>query len=97
MVYLGDTRISFPEITQKATHRKEKIEQEEVKRMLNNCRIKPSRSVRLNAIVLVPKKDGSTRFCVKYRKLNDITIKDAYPLPQVDDCLDALANFKWFS
>ena len=43
------------------------------------------------------KKDGTTRFCVDYRKVNDVTIKDAYPLPRVDDTLDTLAGSVWFS
>ena len=47
--------------------------------------------------VLVTKKDGGTRFCVDYRQLNDATIKDAYPLPRIDDTLDMLAGKQWFS
>lgn len=76
---------------------KKKIEHEEIKKMLNNGKIEPSKSAWSSAIVLVPKKDGSTRFCVDYRKLNEVTIKDAYPLPRVDDCLDSLAKSEWFS
>ena len=37
------------------------------------------------------------RFCIDYRKLNDVTVKDGYPLPRIDDCLDTLAGAKWFS
>ena len=43
------------------------------------------------------KKDGSICFCVDYRKVNGVTIKDAYPLQRVVDTLDALAGSEWFS
>ena len=48
-------------------------------------------------IVLVQKKDGSTRFCVDYRKVNCLTRKDAYPIPKIDETLDTLAGAKLFS
>ena len=48
-------------------------------------------------IVMVRKKDGTYRLCVDYRALNDCTIKDAYPLPRIQDTLDTLSNAKWFS
>ena len=47
--------------------------------------------------MFVGKKDGSTKFCVDYRKINEVTRKDAYPLLRVDDSLNTLAGSRWFS
>ena len=65
--------------------------------MLDKGIVEPSNSPWASPIVLVSKKDGTTRFCVDYRMLNDVTVKDGYPLPRVDECLDALAGAKWFN
>ncbi|GBM40817.1 Retrovirus-related Pol polyprotein from transposon 412 [Araneus ventricosus] len=68
-----------------------------VKEMVDNGIIEESSGPWASPIVLVKKKDGSTRFCVDYRKLNEITIKDSYPLPRIDNTLDALNGSQWFS
>ena len=47
-------------------------------------------------VVLVKKKNGKLRFCIDYRKLNTETRKDAYPIPRIEDMLDALQDTKWF-
>ena len=72
-------------------------DQECVKDMLTGGQIEPSDSPWASPVVLVTKKDGSTRFCVDYRRLNSLTIKDAYPLPRIDDSLRLLGNQQWFS
>ena len=59
--------------------------------------VEPSTSPWSSPIVLVSKKDGSTRFCVDYRKLNNVNHKDLYPLPRINDTIEALAGAKWFS
>ena len=73
----------------------------EVRKMLEEMMakdvIQPSHSPWSSPIILVRKKDGSTRFCVDFRKVNSITKKDAYPLPRVDDTLDTLGGSKIFS
>ena len=48
-------------------------------------------------VILVPKKDGSIRFCVDYRKLNAITVRDVYPLPRIDDSWTVLNTGKVFT
>ena len=60
--------------------------------MLTNGVIQPSSSEWASPPVLVRKKDGSVRWCVDYRALNNVTLKDAYPLPLIDSCLDILAG-----
>ena len=65
--------------------------------MLRKNVIEPSKSPWAFPIVLVPKKDGSTRFCVDYRKLNAITIKDSYALPRIDDAIATLHGNKYFT
>ncbi len=76
---------------------KQEIEQEEVQKMLDRGVIEPCQRNWASPVVLVTKKDGTTRFCVDYRKLNDISKKDAYPFPSVDDTLDALCGSTYFS
>ena len=46
---------------------------------------------------MVSKKDGSLWFCVDFRQLSAAAVKDAHPLPRIDDLLDALHGAKWFS
>ena len=59
--------------------------------------IRPSSSPWGAPVLFVKKKDGSMRLCVYYRALNEVTIKNKYPLPRIDDLFDQLKGAKFFS
>src|SRR2546430_17565643 len=65
--------------------------------MLEQDLIQPSTSPWLFSIVVVKKKNGKFQFCVNYKLLNDITKKDNYPLPRIDELLDSLHEAQWFT
>ena len=67
------------------------------RKMLEQDIIRPSCSPWASPVVMVRKKDCTLRFCIDFRKLNDVTIKDAHPLPRIDDTLEALKGAKSFS
>ena len=72
-------------------------EMAQVQQMLTSGVIRPSNSPWASPVVMVKKKDGSLRFYVDFRQLNATTIKDAHPLPLIDDLLNALLGARWFS
>ncbi|KAL1264195.1 hypothetical protein QQF64_004550 [Cirrhinus molitorella] len=59
--------------------------------------IQESCSPYASPVVLVKKKDGNLRMCVDYRQLNAKTRKYAFPLPRIEETLDALIGARWFS
>ena len=65
---------------------------EHLKLMLDAGVIRPSNSLWCNAVVLVRKKDGSLHFCIDFRKLNSLTVKDSHPLPHICETLESLAG-----
>ena len=69
----------------------------EIRKMLDAGVIEPETSEWASSIVLVPKKDGSLRFSVDYRRLNAKTIPDAYPFARIDDVLDSLRDEEIFT
>ena len=68
-----------------------------LKMMLDAGVIQPSNSPWCNAVVLVRKKDGSLCFCINFRKLNSLTVKDSYPLPRICETLESLAGAAHYS
>ena len=69
----------------------------QIKELLDKGYIRPSSSPWGSPVLLVEKKDGSLRMVVDYRGLNEVTIKNKYPLPMINDLFDRLQGAKVFS
>ena len=77
-------------------YQREVIDQQ-LEGLLATGRIEPSQSPWSSPVVLARKHDGTYRMCIDYRKLNQLTQKDAIPLPRTDDVLEILGGAQWFS
>jgi RNase H-like domain found in reverse transcriptase/Reverse transcriptase (RNA-dependent DNA polymerase)/Integrase zinc binding domain len=77
--------------------REEDFLKEYIEKQLEKGFIRPSRSPISHGVLFAPKKDGSLRPCIDYRKLNDITVKNRYPLPRIDELQDRFVKAKWFT
>ncbi|KAK3105322.1 hypothetical protein FSP39_022517 [Pinctada imbricata] len=72
-------------------------EEKHIQQMLERGIIQPSSSEWASPPVLIRKKDGSLRFCIDFRALNKVTTKDAFPIPNLKDCIDTLRGSIYFS
>ncbi|UYV68755.1 hypothetical protein LAZ67_6000683 [Cordylochernes scorpioides] len=69
----------------------------QIRQMLDNDIIEPSYSPFSSPVTLVTKRDKTKRFCIDYRKVNEVISSDVHPLPRIEDILDRLARAKYFS
>jgi hypothetical protein len=74
-------RMATPELAELKEH---------IKELLEKGFIHPSTSPWRASVIFVPKKDGTQRLCIDYRALNEVTVKNKYPLPRIDDLFDQL-------
>ena len=76
---------------------KNELLDKEVQYMLQNDIIEESQSNWSSPCILVPKHDGGFRFCTDFRKVNDKTKSDSFPIPRITDCIDQIGNAKFVS
>ena len=77
--------------------KKKELLDKEVQYMLKNDIIEESQSNWSSPCILVPKHDGGFRFCTDFRKVNDKTKSDSFPIPRIADCMDQIGNAKFVS
>jgi hypothetical protein len=87
-IYKTPNRMATPELAELKEH---------IKELLEKGFIHPSSSPCRAPMIFVPKKDGTQRLCVDYHTLNEVTIKNKYPLPRIDDLFDQLRGACVFS
>jgi hypothetical protein len=95
-IYTGNAK-PIKQRPYRTAHADREIEKQKIKEMLRQRVIKPSNSPWSSPIVLVRKKDGTTRFCIDYRKLNRVTERDEYPMKRIEEILDTLHGARYFA
>lgn len=73
------------------------VKRKEVSRMLKEGIIEPSQAEWASPVVVIQKPDGSLRFCVEYRRLHSVAVRDAYLILLMDECIDSLGEAEVFS
>jgi hypothetical protein len=87
-IYNTPFRMTTPELAELKEH---------IKELLEKRFIRPRSSPWRAPVIFVPKKNGTQRLCVDYRALNEVAIKNKYPLPRIDDLFDQLCGASMFS
>ena len=89
----------YPPIHQRPYHSplsQRTVIEQHINDMLSANVIQSSSSPWASPFMTVPKKDGTTRFCVDYRKLNNVSVRNAHPLPNIDDIFTHLGKAKFY-
>ena len=76
---------------------KKTIMKKKVEYLLTNNLAEPSLSPWASPCILIPKPDGSFRFCTDYRKVNQVTVRDSFPLPRIDEIIDTISQSSYIT
>jgi hypothetical protein len=87
-IYKTPYRMATPELAELKEH---------IKELLEKGFICPSSSPWGAPLIFLPKKDGTQRLCMDYHALNEVTVKNTYPLPRINDLFDQLCGACMFS
>lgn len=96
-IHLKPEATPICQIPYKTGHRHREKEKEQVEKMCKLEVIEQAIGEWASPIVIVPKPDATPRFCIDYRRLNQVTVKDAYPFSRMDECLEFLGDAQVFS
>ena len=95
-IHVGDA-VPIRQRAYRIPYAQSEVVQGEIEKMLEAKVIIPSKSLWASPIVIVGKKDGGVRFCVDYRKLNQVAKLDAYPMPRIDEVIDKISPAKYIT
>ena len=94
-IELEENAIPHREGARRMTPHKSDACRKEIETLLEYDMIEPSKSPWACGVVMAKKKGDQLRFCCDFRYLNSVTVKDAYPIPRIDDSLSKLGDAKF--
>ena len=81
----------------KLSPEKKDLKKKEVEYLLTDNLAEPSLSPWASPCILIPKPDGSFRFCTDYRKVNQVTVRDSFPLPRIEELIDSIGQPRYIT
>ena len=96
-IEIEEGSVSHREGARKMTPHKSEACRKEIEMLMEYDMIEPSKSPWACGVVMAKKKGGQLRFCCDFRYLNAVTVKDAYPIPRIDESLSKLGDAKFFT
>ena len=96
-IELEESAVPHREGARRMTPNKSDASRKEIETLLEYDMIEPSKSLWACGVVMTKKRGEQLRFCCDFRYLNSVTVKDAYPIPRIDEILSNLGDAKFFT